>query len=92
MSLKSILKPLNNIISCAVAIAVISVAIFHFFVHKIHLDKSGFIILWSCMALLSLSNVIDAKFFQDDSSVKVQKKDIFVLCIYSIFIMIEIIL
>ncbi|MBB6216565.1 hypothetical protein HNQ80_002667 [Anaerosolibacter carboniphilus] len=83
---KSTLQTINNIVSWIISILLTGLGIFHFFVHKISLGGSNFIILWSLIGLSRLSNIIDAKFFKNNFSLKSNWYSVFGVVTSIIFI------
>lgn len=89
---KSTFKTINKGLDWTIRIILISAALYHFFVHKISLKGLNFIIFWSLIGLNNLFIVIDAKFFEDDFTIKENRWSIFMIAMSIIFVTLELIL
>ncbi|MBB6218879.1 putative membrane protein [Anaerosolibacter carboniphilus] len=79
-------QTINNIVGWIISVSLIGLGLFHLFVHKISLNGSNFIILWSLIGLSRLSNIIDAKFFENNFSLKNNWHSVFGVVTSIIFI------
>ncbi|QZY57315.1 hypothetical protein [Crassaminicella profunda] len=90
MPSKKILKALNTALGWGSSIGLLSFCVYHFFIHKISVSSRFFVILWSLMGIMSLSRILDTKYFSKNPSDSVRKGDIFIVLTASVIIFLEI--
>ncbi|MBU3129464.1 hypothetical protein [Clostridium tagluense] len=76
MVCKASLKKINDIIQWIVAIVMIGICIYYFFISKNMFKEMQWLIIWSGIGIMSAGRLIDAKYFEDKFSWKNNWSDI----------------
>ncbi|MGB5822908.1 MAG: hypothetical protein WBH44_02455 [Proteocatella sp.] len=84
---KAVLKKVNDVVGWIVSASMFSFWMYYFFVSKEFLKEAQFIIMWSFFGLLHGGRLIDARYFDDDFSVKKNGWDILIIA-FSVFVVI----
>lgn len=70
MVCKASLKRINNIIQWIVTIVMIGMGIYYFFISKNMFKEMQWLIMWGGVGILNIGRLIDAKYFEDNFSLK----------------------
>jgi len=89
---KASLKKIFDIIEWIVSIAMIGICIFYFFISKNIFKGMGLIIMCGGIVVMNAFSIINSKYFEDNFSRKNNWLNITQVCIFSLFIVAEIIL